>query len=845
MEKRVRELENALAERDMILDTMQEMAAFHDTQLRVQWANRAAAASVGADFRDLMGRHCHEIWQQRDAPCEGCPVLDAIQTGRCQEAEIATPDGRIFHLRGHPVFDDTGAVIGAVEYGFDITERKQAENALRESESQFRAMFESTDDFVFLKNLDLRYVKVNPATEALFGKAAHELIGKTDIELFGQASAQIIHAHDQRVLAGERIDIEDNKPVDGQMHCFHVKKAPIHDAHGNITGLCGISRDITERKQAEKDLLENRNKYRTLFESANDAIFVACAATGIILDANHEAERLIGRPRSQIIGMHQTELHPKEQEIYAKTAFKEDARRQVDIFYDDFIVLHANGRQIPVEISSSFIEIQGRSCFLGVFRDVSAQRETEAALRRNQKMLARTERIANIGSWEWDIGVDAVTWSDGLFHIFKMTPGEKAPTWAEHQDLYHPEDMERLRRAVEKAVADGAPYEVTLRALRKDGEIRHCLARGLVQRGEEGHPERLYGSLQDITELKLAELALQQKQTMLTHTERMANIGSWEWELATDTVVWSDQLYRILGLDSQKDAPILGEHRDRFHPQDFEALVQTMNKSIKEGAFFEMELRVPSPAGETRVGVARGFVETDAEGRAVRLFGSMQDITARKQARKNLQKALAEKEVLLREIHHRVKNNMQVITSLLRMHSRKNPEPELKTFFDNCRSRIEAMSLIHESLYQSKDLAFIDFKTYLQKLCRSLGRVHDLREQGIQVKIGQCHVNLDMDQGVALGMVTAELISNAFKHAFPPDKPGKVCVHMEQSDAGTVELIVADDGKGLPPDFDLSNTRSLGMRLVTGAVTRELRGHIQAQNDGGAKFIIRFDCQER
>ena len=217
--------------------------------------------------------------------------------------------------------------------------------------------------------------------------------------------------------------------------------------------------------------------------------------------------------------------------------------------------------------------------------------------------------------------------------------------------------------------------------------------------------------------------------------------------------------------------------------------------------------------------------------------------TARKLAEKALKAALAEKEVLLREIHHRVKNNMQVIISLLRMHARKNRDPRLKTVFDDCRGRIEAMSLIHEALYESDDLARIDFRAYLLKLWRNLAHVHDATDKGISVKVDPGTIRLNLDQGIAVGMVVAELISNAFKHAFSPGVPGGVTIGMVNPDPKTVELIVADDGRGLPPGFDITSSRSLGMRLVMGAVTRELGGSIEATNDGGARFVIRFNCE--
>ena len=140
------------------------------------------------------------------------------------------------------------------------------------------------------------------------------------------------------------------------------------------------------------------------------------------------------------------------------------------------------------------------------------QKRLEEARLRVQIMLARTEGIAHIGSWEWDVATDTVTWSDELFRIFQRDPREEAPSFADHSAFYHPDDMARLRQAVEAAVTNGTPYELELRAIRKDGETRVCAARGITEMALGGRPFRLFGSLQDITDRKLAEEDLKESE---------------------------------------------------------------------------------------------------------------------------------------------------------------------------------------------------------------------------------------------------------------------------------------------------------------------------------------------
>jgi len=230
---------------------------------------------------------------------------------------------------------------------------------------------------------------------------------------------------------------------------------------------------------------------------------------------------------------------------------------------------------------------------------------------------------------------------------------------------------------------------------------------------------------------------------------------------------------------------------------------------------------------------------TQIKGQSV-VLGIARDTTDRKRAKERIAAALMEKEVLLREIHHRVKNNMQVIVSLLRMHSRRTDDARLGQVFDDCRDRVNAMSLIHEALYQSDDLARIDFEVYLKKLCRNLSQAYGASGRGVTVKVERANVTLDMDQGIAMGMIICELVSNAFKHAFSLGKGGMVTIVLSVLGGEEVELIVQDDGEGLPPEIDILNPPSLGLQLTVAAVTRELGGSIEVERDGGTRFIIRF-----
>ena len=215
-----------------------------------------------------------------------------------------------------------------------------------------------------------------------------------------------------------------------------------------------------------------------------------------------------------------------------------------------------------------------------------------------------------------------------------------------------------------------------------------------------------------------------------------------------------------------------------------------------------------------------------------------QDITDRKQAEDRVKAQLQEKEVLLREIHHRVKNNLQVISSLLHLQSKKVAQDEAKDLFAESQARIRSMALIHERLYQSDDLAQIDFAAYLDGLTEHLFRSYTARSDAITRELDADGGTLSVDRAIPCGLIVNELVTNALKHAFPNGRAGTIRVGYAELN-GQARLTVADDGIGTADDIASSSSDSLGLRLVRGLV-QQLDGDLAMSHDGGLRFTITF-----
>jgi len=223
--------------------------------------------------------------------------------------------------------------------------------------------------------------------------------------------------------------------------------------------------------------------------------------------------------------------------------------------------------------------------------------------------------------------------------------------------------------------------------------------------------------------------------------------------------------------------------------------------------------------------------------------GADRDITDRKQAEEKIKASLKEKEVLLKEIHHRVKNNLQIISSLLKLQSSYIKDQQALEMFKDSQSRIRSMALIHEKLYQSQDLSKVNFAEYIANLAANLFRSYTINSTAINLSMNVDDVFLEIDIAVPCGLILNELISNSLKYAFPDERKGKIQIDLSLDKEREVTLIVKDDGIGLPKDFDFHNTKTLGLQLVDNLV-EQLEGTIELNGNGRTECKITFTISD-
>ncbi|MHB8954965.1 MAG: PAS domain S-box protein [Pirellulaceae bacterium] len=295
----------------------------------------------------------------------------------------------------------------------------------------------------------------------------------------------------------------------------------------------------------------------------------------------------------------------------------------------------------------------------------------------------------------------------------------------------------------------------------------------------------------------------------------------------------------LVGLRSLEEAcrtPV----QEFFFPQDQRFIIQEFFPRVLREGRAEVEIRFQHfQTGAAVWMICNVFHIKDATGAPIGLATVSRDITERKQAEERLQASLDEKEVLLKEIHHRVKNNMQVISSLVALQTERVPEPAMRAVLQDVTHRVRSMALVHEKLYQSADLARVEFAEYARSLLTYLWRAHTATSSSIRLALDLEPISISINAAVPCGLILNELASNALKHAFPGGVGGEVAVSLCNDTEGQVCLRVRDNGRGLSEGFDWRQADSLGLYLVQ-MLARQLHATVEVTGEGGTQFTILF-----
>jgi PAS domain S-box-containing protein len=791
-----------------------------------------------------------------------------------------------------PLFDAAGNQAGAIEVIRDITERKNTEMALQESERKYRFLVDNVRDAIWQTSPDLTFTYLSPAAEALTGYPVSELIGKSLLDLLMERSATDIRSRLRQHMdqyAKGILDLSASFDIEirhksGKILWLEVSSNPVFAPDRTLTGFQGISRDITSRKQAEEALEKSRIQLGEAMDLAQLVNWEFDVPTGIFT-FNDRFYALYGTTAEREGG------YQMPAEVYAREFVPPDERHLIAdevnaslqttdpqfISQAEHRIIRRDGEVRTIVVRFGIIKDANGVTIKthGANQDITERRRVEEALRESEirfrALVQNSSDVVRI----LDRNGRIIYESPSASRILGYPPGFM--TGRDPLDYIHPEDLKRVKADLSTVFENQNPGTPTEFRIRKaDGTYIwvDSIATNLLDvPGVNG----LVITTRPIQQRKESEQALHRSEERLRLALEGADAGFWDWHLPDGQAAFSDRFYTMLGYEPGEFPATFDEWSALMHPDDRTRIVPDLLRRIQNGdSQFEIEYRIRAKEGHWLWILGRGkIVEWDEAAKPLRMTGVNIDITSRRMmeseirslntvleqrvkdrtealsqanaaleeenaqrlsAEAKIRSALEEKTMLLKEIHHRVKNNLQIIVSLLNLQSRYIKDEATLAAIRESQYRVKAMALVHEKLYKADDISHIDLNEYIRFLGTGLFQFYGASSRGIRFRLEIHEVSVDINSAIPLGLIVNELISNSLKYAFPEGRGGEISISV-QKEGGTMTILFRDDGIGIPATLDWQNTQSLGLRLVNTLVD-QLNGTIELDRSAGTQFTI-------
>lgn len=689
------------------------------------------------------------------------------------------------------------------------------------------------------------FIDINPAFLKVFGyEPGTEIEDLSVVDLYADPADRkaIIDELNARGFLRDREVLLKRK--NGEVFTGRISSVLITDDAGNALYSDGVIDDISAALASQQKIAESELRYRLLVENSPTGI-LRIDLRGNITDVNQRMLDILGSPAAK-----------KTKSINVFT-FKPLVDAGISQKYQEAILdkktVHFSGEYITnwgktiyfqsviIPVFDTAGEITGAQANTEDVTSAYLADQSRIELERTQLEERNIFMAGPIMIFKWDIKAEnpLLHTSENVKEILGYSVKDFLMGRVIFSDIIHPEDIDRVKATSKKAIDQGVGAFDTsaYRLRRKNGTYLWVNDHSTIIRDEKGDIKNISGIVYDITHMIETEEAL--KLTEQTYEELFNAISEAIFVHDPHSFEILDVNETMLKMYGYKRKEVIGSNVQKF----------SYNKSVmpEVSKFFERAKTGKREIFEWEARHKNGhkfWVEVALRSATIhgkkKILANVRDISDRKQILSELEASLREQEVLLREVHHRVKNNMQVIISLLNLQAEYSQDEHLFEIFGETRNRIRTMALIHEKLFRSESMSAVDFGNYIKSLIGELLNFYsiDAKRVHIHQKIGD--MKLDISKAIPCGLIVNELISNALKYAFPKKREGDLWLSVKAVRAKTAEIQVKDNGIGLDPSLDFETTQTMGLRIVR-LLTEQLDGSMEISGNKGSCFTLRFD----
>ncbi len=858
-------LKSAKEYAETLIQTANTMIVGLDKHGTISIFNEAAEEITGYTAAELAGRNWFEVIVPRERYPGVWEEFNRLLAGGLPEHfenPILTKTGeeRYIVWKNSEIRVD-GQHDGTISYGMDITERKRAEEALRESESKFHIFFDNNPHYCYLISPEGKILDLNHAALNILNREKDAMIGSPLSAIYAPESQAKMRELFAKWKESGRIQDEEMTIIGstGEKRIVLLNTEAVRSPDGVILHSLSVQTDITLQKKIEHEIRDLGDYNRKLIEASLDPL-VTISPEGKIMDVNVATEQVTGQPRQNLIGTDFSDYftQPGIAQKGYQAVFEEGSVRDYPLE-----VRHKDGRITSV-LYNATVYRDASGAIQGIFaaaRDITRRKQAEEALLESEEKYRLIAENTTDTIWIFGMDLHLTYMSPSVKKMRGFTPEEAIGQTMDQ--MMTPESVATVIKRLEEEMAleatgsadpDRSVFFETDEYC-KDGSIIRVENSARLLREADGRPFAILGISHDITERKKAEEVLQENRHFISSVLESTPTLIYIYDLNEHRNVYTNrEILDFLGYTPEQ-LRIYGSalFENILHLEDAQTVARhhEQMKSAKDGEILTCEYRMKHADGRWRMLHSRDIVFLRDQQEAVRqILGSAEDITERKDAEDTIRSALAEKEVLLREIHHRVKNNLSGIISLIDLQIDTLTNPVNISLLRDLETRVRSMALVHESLYLTKDLAEINFAEYSENLTRYLFQVYS-KGVDIRCRIEMGEVKMPIATAIPCGMVMSEIVTNALKYAFPDtfscsserNEPCTIALTLSR-EGKDYRLTISDNGIGIPKGADGAATHSLGLYLIGFIVKHQLRGTLEINPERGTKYTIRFSEPE-